>query len=1567
MSRLATGVEGFDGMVQGGLPVGSSVILQGPPGQEKLRFALTFLAEGLRSGASGLIVTASQSPDAVLAELRNLGVNLDQVAHENRLRIVDWYSWSEESVHDVEERGAIVRSSIDLTNLGVALSRAITSLTGDQPRRAVIELLSPATNVYELTQVYAFAQSAKRKFDRYQFTSLVLLEKEMHSAPQLTTLHQPFDGVIEIERTRSGDRIVRKVGVLHLKDSSPDPTFRELDFSDKGMRVVREVTKPAGPLRSIPGTTLESQEERARRLQLIMQIASERLKLNPRDADALFAMAAAQATLDDVRGGLQTLDRLAELIPDYPGLWVLKTKLHARLGEADRARQSRLRAQQSQAHELEKTDATVPCPMCEAPVGEDATSCTNCGVKFAPSKDLEAELDQLGQAAIQEMVEEELGVESKSAPAPAKPPVKPAPKSQSEVVPQLKPPVKPTAKKGLTNGLVLERRGERRTGMTNGLRGRTNGLRGRTNGLTNGLGRTNGLTQGVGRTNGLTNGVGRTNGLTNGLGHTNGLTNGLGRTNGLTNGLGRTNGVTNGLGRTNGLTNGLAGLRTTGFHSAGLRGMMRNAGWKLYLIPLVTVALLLMPLFFVPDYQGNVYPIQIDGQFGDWPTTAVLSQSVAGAVNPNVDLRGIAVVDNIQYLAFYAQVAGQAFSGGGTPARYDSIRWFIDTDRVAATGYSVAGIGADRLIEVSGIGGRVRSTRMSEWDVNRVASDWNGWIKATGIQAASLGAQLELQVDWDLLVPSKVPVYVYAQFQSFDSSSDEADYAISSTGPNLVVEAFPVVSEILSGPGQDLLRATFRCFAAECSYSSLQARFVGTAPVASVGTLRITDGISAIAQVSPVTRDVTLQFPSRTLQPGQSESLTVSADLVAWNGETLGVVIPGPASVGLTDGLATVRMGPAPRAVGYLGFVPVGIRLDGGFADWNQTLTDPADAGRNPDADLREYAYVVGNATGSVYLRVSGRALNGTLVPQENDAVPETPGPGSADSDRDTVPDASDPSPYDFNNDGVADSASGNDYDGDALVDYPFGSDWYLNTTIPASFPPPYAGRPVSLFIGPTVRPVLLGEDVARVYLDADNSTSTGFRVNTIGADYLIEVRGRDGMVTSQSLSAFMGTSQLTWDWSPIQTPSVAKDESRIEAGFSTAGLGFANGSAAYVEVRDWTGIADGGADAVFRVASQAVSAPPLNALAFDDSVHTLDIPGNERWFFTNGTTSGTSCTNNYAASTTAGSSATSTSISTNSNSVCWYTPTGQPASTFAGAWEVILDVSKVDATKPFLPNAQGSNNAWTIGTGCSAGSEYQCVDEHPNDGDTSYLQSTGATQVKSSFAIPDWSSPPSPLSITSVGISAWCKSPSNPAGNVETYIRNGSSNEAFGTSTNCPTGSYTEVATAYANYPWGTPRSWTATDVNNLEIGMRDGDTQARTVYVSEVRLAVSYAPVYSVEIFKCAQAACTSGSAIYGPTNFASFGSDVTITTSSLAAQSLNSNQRFRFKITLVTGATEGGSISISYNGASGGSSDSRATIPIPEFEEVAIPLAVVLILVPATRYWRTRRRARRAACAA
>ena len=966
MERVRTGIEGFDAMVQGGLPMGSSVVLQGPPGQEKLLFALTFLADGLKAGGSGLVAISSESADAALAQLRALGVDVDGAVKEKRLRVVDWYSWSEEPVQDTEERGPVVRSSIDLTNLGVALSRAITGLTGQQPGRAVIELLSPATNVYEVTQVYAFAQSTKRKLDRHRFTSLVLIEKEMHSASELTTLHQPFDGVIEIERSRTGDRIVRKIGVLHLKDTASDPTFRVLEMSEAGMQVVRDTPKPAASAPAARGGVLESQEERAQRLRLILQIATERLKLNSGDADALFAMAAAQATLDDAKGGVQTLERLADLDPRYPGLWVLKTKLHARLGQADMARQSRLRAEVIEPEAAKTITATVPCPMCEAPVAIDSTMCASCGVKFAPTRTLEDELEDLSHVAVQEMVEEEFGLKPRGKLRADVAPAKAEPKPSTE--PTLKPAPGPRSKQGFTNGLLLGRIVRRRQGATNGLRGRANARRSRTNGLTNGLGRTNGLT----------------NGLTNELGRTNGLTNGLGRTNGLTNGLGRTNGITNGLGRTNGLTNGLRGVRTPGFRHLGSRGILHAAGWKLYVIPLVVAGLLLWPLFSVPEH-GPAYPIRIDGQFNDWASVATEAMARGSGLNPNIDVVRFGVVDNFGPFAFYVEVAGTALQGGGpSPGTMDSVRIFVDIDGSAATGYRVDGLGADRMIDVSGYGGAVLSGTLWEFDSNRDSRDWNGWIKGTSTAAAASGPRIEAEAEW--LAYTSGPVIATVHTTSWDRQTDAGDFPVSPTAGTLFVAEDSLVPDILTGNGLPLLQLTLTAHGQPVSLGSLHVQIVGTALPTDALALRLMDGGTGLDLQWPTARDVTFSFPAILIGVGETKVLTVVGDFTAITGETFGLRLPSLHPFGIGAGVVGLREIPGPRTVGYLGIVPSGPRVDGGFDEWTALSADgtsDVSPRSDPSIDLSGYGARRGGAFTYFYTDVTGRILQGTSAPQQ--------------------------------------------------------------------------------------------------------------------------------------------------------------------------------------------------------------------------------------------------------------------------------------------------------------------------------------------------------------------------------------------------------------------------------------------------------------------------------------------------------------------------------------------------------------------------------------------------------
>src|SRR2546421_3051370 len=1082
MTRLATGIQGSYAMVQGGSPVGTSVNLQCPPGQEKLRFALTFLAEGLKSGGSGLVVISTQSPDAVLAELRGLGVNLDAVTTENRLRIVDWYSWTDETILDIEEEGIVVRSSIDLTNLGVALSRAIAALPSEQPRRAVIELLSPAMNAYDVTQVYSFAQSAKRKFDRHGFTGLVLLEKDMHSGPEITTLLQPFDGVIEVERTRSGDRILRKIGVLHLKDTTPDPTFQILEMTESGMRVLRETAKPSaapgvGPTE---GAVLESQEERARRLSLIMQIASERLKLNSKDTDALFAMAAAQATLDDPRGGLQALDRLAEQAK----------------GEEE-------------FREGTPPEATKPRPM-----------------------DRETQFSK-----------------------PTKP----------EIVSPPKPSPKPVPKKGLTNGLVLSRSARRRAGMTNGLKGRTNGLRGRTNGLTNGLG----------RTNGLTNGVGRTNGLTNGLGHTNGLTNGLGRTNGLTNGLGRTNGITNGLGRTNGLTNGLAGTRATGFRSTGFRGMMQTAGWKLYVIPLVVVGLLLMPLFLVPEYHGPSSPIQIDGQFNDWASVATEAMASGGVLNPNVDVVRFGVVPNLGPMAFYVEVAGTALMGGGpAPGMMDTVRIFIDIDGSSSTGYRIDGVGADRMIDISGYRGKVLSSTLWEFDSNRNQRDWNGWIKGTGTPAAASGSRIEVEAQWLADVPASVPVLAAVHTVSWDEQIDSGDFPVSPGLGTLSVVSVPQVPDIIAGNDVPLLRPTLTAPGQPVTLNSLEVEIAGTAPANVATSLRLTDATSLLAQAVPVSPDVRFSFAPIQIAVGVPTTLFVVGDFASTTGETFGVQLPSIHPFGVDGGVVALRENPGPRSLGYLGVVPTTPRVDGGFDEWKALSADSTDdvAPRaNPNIDLTHYGGLHNGTSTFLYAEVLGRILGGTATPENPRQAPPLNSTPTADTDRDGVPDVADPTPYDFNNDGVPDTKTNCDVDGDGIIDYgcPGGTDYWLNTTIPSNFSAPYAGRFVSVYIGPDNRPPSLGEDVIRVFLDLDNSSFSGYSIGGIGADRLVEIRGKDGTVTQSALLAFTGSFPGQWAWSPMAPVTVALGYHAVELSV------LLNASKLYVESGDFWGSVD--------------------------------------------------------------------------------------------------------------------------------------------------------------------------------------------------------------------------------------------------------------------------------------------------------------------------------------------------------------------------------------------------------
>src|SRR3989454_7215967 len=261
-------------------------------------------------------------------------------------------------------------------------------------------------------------------------------------------------------------------------------------------------------------------------------------------------------------------------------------------------------------------------------------------------------------------------------------------------------------------------------------------------------------------------------------------------------------------------------------------------------------------------------PIRIDGNVGDWNPAAIAAEVRSVGPNPDVDIVRFGITDNVDYLAFFLEVNGAALRGGDLPPTVDVFRVFLDTDRSSSTGYRVDGLGADRMLQVSGWHGAVNTSTLFEWDTNRDAFDWRGWGEGKPAQAAVSGSRVEAQVDWLAILPAKAPVYATVHARSHDGTDDTADYVLSSDGPSVVVVQDSVVSDIVSGTAQ-LLQLDMGAFGGDVPVTGITVTLTGSSPIGGVPRLQLLDDTgSVVDERTPVDRRGKVSFPPRSVRPG---------------------------------------------------------------------------------------------------------------------------------------------------------------------------------------------------------------------------------------------------------------------------------------------------------------------------------------------------------------------------------------------------------------------------------------------------------------------------------------------------------------------------------------------------------------------------------------------------------------------------------------------------------------------------------------------------------------------------
>lgn len=118
IERLVTGINGFDQVALGGLPLGRPTLVAGTTGSGKTLFAVEFLARGiLRSGEHGVFVTFEETPVEIRRNCASLGFPIAQWEDEGRWLFVD-------ATADIGEETPIV-GSYDFGALAARIAHAV--------------------------------------------------------------------------------------------------------------------------------------------------------------------------------------------------------------------------------------------------------------------------------------------------------------------------------------------------------------------------------------------------------------------------------------------------------------------------------------------------------------------------------------------------------------------------------------------------------------------------------------------------------------------------------------------------------------------------------------------------------------------------------------------------------------------------------------------------------------------------------------------------------------------------------------------------------------------------------------------------------------------------------------------------------------------------------------------------------------------------------------------------------------------------------------------------------------------------------------------------------------------------------------------------------------------------------------------------------------------------------------------------------------------------------------------------------------------------------------------------
>ena len=225
--RVATGVKGFDDLIEGGFPRGDLILLVGHPGSGKTILSSQFLYNGAsKHNEPGIYVSFAENREAFLRNMRRAKMDFEKLEQQNLFKFLDFVTVKESAIDD-------------------ALNAVLSEIDALKARRLVIDSFSAMAQAFsQKIDARIILHTVLGRMTRLSGVTTILISEKALGSDALGGGMEEFvsDAVVILTHSLERGYLTRNLDIVKMRGTNPARTRLSYDITEQGIVVYPALT-----------------------------------------------------------------------------------------------------------------------------------------------------------------------------------------------------------------------------------------------------------------------------------------------------------------------------------------------------------------------------------------------------------------------------------------------------------------------------------------------------------------------------------------------------------------------------------------------------------------------------------------------------------------------------------------------------------------------------------------------------------------------------------------------------------------------------------------------------------------------------------------------------------------------------------------------------------------------------------------------------------------------------------------------------------------------------------------------------------------------------------------------------------------------------------------------------------------------------------------------------------------------------------------------------------------------------------------------------------------------------